>query len=65
MKTFEGHEDAVNTLVVWNDSLFSGDDSGKIKQWNHEGVCVNTWDAGSAVYQAMESRGRVCEDVRC
>ena len=33
MKTFEGHEDSVSTLVVWNDSLVSGDNSGKIKQW--------------------------------
>ena len=43
-KTSVGHQAGTTgtTFVVWNDSLYSGDASGTIKQWNHEGVCVKT-----------------------
>ncbi len=36
MKTLEGHENWVRSLVVWNDSLYSGSDDTTIKQWVDE-----------------------------
>ena len=36
MKTFEGHSRSVRTLLVWNDSLYSGSEDNTIKQWVDE-----------------------------
>ena len=41
-KTYDAGS-AVFSLVVWHDSLFSGSYK-EIKKWNHEGVCVKTWE---------------------
>ena len=43
-KTFEGHQNNVFSLVVWNDLLYSGSSDKTIKQWNHEGVCLQTFE---------------------
>ena len=34
---------AVTSLVVWNDFLYSGSKDKTIKQWNQEGVCLQTF----------------------
>ena len=47
-KTFDAGS-AVFSLVVWNDSLVSGDRAGNIKQWNHEGECVKTFNANGTL----------------
>jgi len=58
VRTLEGHTEALDSICVFGDRLFSGSNTIKVWDWR-SGVCVQTlqWNAGSVISMCVSPDG--------